>query len=383
MEIHNTYRRKQDRSEIEILLESLNKNKRCDKTRYVQQSPLFAPVQKSGDPVTFELSQQAKNELVDAYIDKTLEKGEPLEGVSKEQFSEYYYRKHGNNLFGEDLDNEYRNAVKGYNNIAAEAQWRYDDNFKIPSQILYSDEVEAYRQAAFEKYVRGEEMKPWEMHIITMDKEVMEHGMYDRQMERQRVILGRKIDELLSDNGIELEPDTELNFETWAKEIIVTGTGDDALDKQITELLTDTKFKMESNSIPSHFGFALERQYFYNHKDIIDEIGETRHFLAAAERYLKEDGGEVSIFDLSLDEDRNVIGLPEKYDKYIKDYAIGEYLDCFLPVELAPIKDDVFKAREMREFFRSAVDSIANGNYEKLKSIKGELIYKNGELHSK
>lgn len=88
-----------DRSDIEILLKSINKNKQRTKLQPVQQTTLFAPAQKSGDAVTFELSQQAKNEMLDSYIDETLSKGEPLEGVTKEEFNYYHYRKTGNLYF--------------------------------------------------------------------------------------------------------------------------------------------------------------------------------------------------------------------------------------------------------------------------------------------
>ena len=121
---------KRDKSEIEILLESLNKTKRRTKPQTVQKTTLFSPVSSGGDAVTFELSTEAKNEMLDSYIDETLNKGEPLEGVTKEEFNYYHYRKTGNLYYGEELEREYRNAVEGYNNVAAARRWRYDPNYK-------------------------------------------------------------------------------------------------------------------------------------------------------------------------------------------------------------------------------------------------------------
>ena len=108
-----------EKSDFEILLEAMNKKKSGEKTQTVRESSFVLPIPESTGGVTFELSYQAKAALLDEYIEKTLKKGEPLKGVTKEEFNECYYRKTGNHLFGEKLDTYYRVAVKGYNNEAS------------------------------------------------------------------------------------------------------------------------------------------------------------------------------------------------------------------------------------------------------------------------
>ena len=135
---------KRGRSEIEILLESLNKNKRRAKSQPVKQTTLFAPAQKRGDAVTFELSQEAKNAMSDDYIHTTLSKGEPLEGVTKEEFNEYYYRRTGNHMFNKELDDSYRLAVKGYNNEAAERCGKGESG----SREAFSEALRPYKAVA-------------------------------------------------------------------------------------------------------------------------------------------------------------------------------------------------------------------------------------------
>ena len=385
MEIHNTYRRKQDRSEIEILLESLNKNKRCDKTRSVQQSPLFTPAQKSGDAVKFELSPRAQMEMRYAEIDDVINSGEPLTGVDFKEFQQYYSYKNGFMRREDEMQQLYKQALKGDKASLREHEWLYDPNYMLESRLYSSDEVTADREAALEKYKNGDELDEIESKLLSTFPNMLEASkmLNEIDYDRQRMNLQKRISSMLAEAGFELPPNTELTLETLGSKVTVSGSGDEETDKKLSELFTDTKYTPPKCGYQTTVGRTAENIYFHYHKDILNEIGLTRDWVLASEQYLGDEGSGVTVFDLSVDDEGNVIGLPEKYAEYINRYAIGEYNDNVLPASLEPIKDDVFKAREMREFFRNAVDSIANGNYEKLKSIKGELIYKNGELHSK
>lgn len=374
---------KRDRSEIEILLESLNKNKRRTKSQPVQQTTMFAPVARSGDAVTFELSQEAKIAMLDDYIHTTLSKGEPLEGVTKEEFNEYYYRRTGNHMFGKELDDSYRLAVKGYNNEAAERRWRYDPNYKVPPQLWDTDEVTADRDAAIEKYKTGAELEPWEKHIMNtfinggVGCEVIGAAKHTREQNIMQATLAN----MLSDAGIELAPDEELTFSVWGVYVEVSGANDEETNRRVQELFTDRAGNKAKYGEELVDGSRMSRFYYDVNKDKLYESGFTGSWLKTAVRTLDDEGSGVTIFDLSLDEDGNTVGLPEELDSFIKENAKGKIFD---PIGVwGPERQTIIKARTLKEAFRSAVETVANGEYEKYRNMKCLLTYKNGILETK
>ncbi len=369
---------KRDKSEIEILLESLNKTKRRDKPQPVQQTTQFASAARSSDAVTFELSQQAKNEMLDSYIDDTLSKGEPLEGVTKEEFNYYHYRKTGNLYYGEELEREYRNAVEGYNNVAAARRWRYDPNYKIPLQICDSDEVIADREAAIEKYKTGAELEPWEKNVMFAFRNGDEYigAIGNARHQREQNIIQSALSNALSDNGISLDPDETITFSVWNNDVSVSGSKDEAKNQKIEQLLS----KIEINGKSNVFGARLSSYYYFEHKDELLEGGMPLSQLRQAEYFLQSEGDENdSLFDLSIDENGNIKGLPKRLDEFIKEKAVGGFND---PVESEDLQERnaVFRARTMRDAFISAINTINNGEYEKYRNMKCWLTYKNGIL---
>jgi hypothetical protein len=373
------------RSEIEILLESLNKNKRRDKTRSVQRSPLFAPAQKSGDAVEFELSPRAQMEMRYAEIDDVINSGEPLTGVDFKEFQQYYSYKNGFMRREDEMQQLYRQALKGDKASLREHEWLHNPNYMLESRLYSSDEVTTDREAALEKYKNGDELDEFESKLLSTFPNMLEASkmLNEIDYDRQRMNLQKRISSMLSEAGFELSPNTELTFETLGSKVTVSGSGDEETDKKLSEYFTDTKYTPPKCGYQTTVGRTAENIYFHYHKDILNEIGLTRDWVLASEQYLEDEGSGVTVFDLSVDDEENVIGLPEKYAEYINKYAIGEYNDNVLPASLEPIKDDVFAARKMKEAFKSVVQTIQNGNYDNIKGIICAFNYKNGNLEIK
>ena len=104
-------------------------------------------------------------------------------------------------------------------------------------------------------------------------------------------------------------------------------------------------------------------------------------WLKAAVRHLEDSGTGITVFDLSLDDKGNIVGLPEKLDTFIKENAKGELLDNIDAV--GEERQTIVRARNMREAFRSAIKTVENGEYEKYRNMKCYLTYKNGVLECK
>ena len=388
MNIENRYglnKTDRKRSEIEILLQSLNKNKKRAKTQTVQQTTLFAPVQKSGDAVEFELSPRAQMEMRYAEIDDVIKSGEPLTGVDFKEFQQYYSYKNGFMRREDEMQQLYRQALKGDNASLREHEWLHDPNYMLESRLYSSDEVTADREAALEKYKNGDELDEIESKLLATFPNMLEASkmLNEIDYDRQRMRLQERVSSMIKEAGIELSADTELTFETLGRYVTVSGSGDDENDKKLSDYFTNTKFTPPKCGYQTTVGRTAENIYFHYHKDILNEIGLIRDWVLASEQYLEDEGSGVTVFDLCVDDKGNVIGLPEKYADYINKYAIGEYNDNVLPASLEPIKDDVFAARKMREVFRSCVQTIQNGDYDKIKGIKGSFTYKNGILDCK
>ena len=374
---------KRDKSEIEILLESLNKTKRRTKPQPVQQTTLFVPAARSGDAVTFELSDQAKQKLKNEEIEATLNSGEPLKNCTLEEFDNYYYNKHGHKCSPEELNCWYRQALKGDNASIEEREWRHNPNYRIPLRIWDSPEVSADREAAIEKYKTGAELEPWEKKVMRTFVNAGIEGdvMREANHVREQNIMQNTIADMLSEAGIELAPDEELTFSVWGRNVEVSGANDEDTNRHVADLFlqrADNKEKYGENVVT---GQRMSNFYYAVNRDKQQESGFTGMWLKAAVRHLEDSGTGITVFDLSLDDEGNIVGLPEELDTFIKENAKGELLDNIDAV--GEERKTIVQARNMREAFKSAINTINNGEYEKYRNMKCYLTYKNGVLECK
>ena len=383
MNIENSYglnKPDRKRSEIEILLQSLNNNKKQVQAHYVQPATLFMPVQRSGDAVTFELSAQAKTELRNAEIDKIIESGEPLTDCSYEEYRKYYLYKNGTFNNEHEMQKAYKQALKGDKASLEEREWRHNPDYKIPARLWGAPEIAEDREAAFEKYKNGETLESWERGLLYTNT-VFDAGskiLTEATFIRERNIVQSAISDALNKAGIDLSENDELTFETWGRYISVSGAKDDETNKTIADALMEINY----NDPTDRTGHKLEHIYFHNNNDQSENVGMSRYWLQTAVFALDDANGSTSVFDLSLDDNGNVIGLPNEIDSFIKENAKGKFGDLVKVADESNY-NNIRKARLLQKAFTETVSIIRNGDYDRLRNLKGYITYKNGVLEVK
>ena len=114
---------------------------------------------------TVKISWQAKRDMRNDEIKKMIDSGEPLKGVTYEEFCEYY-RKYKTSDVLTTSRQGYIQALKGDKASLRQKEWRTNPEYEIPVRLYNSPEVTADREAAIEKYRRGEELTEWEKKVM-------------------------------------------------------------------------------------------------------------------------------------------------------------------------------------------------------------------------
>lgn len=319
------------------------------------------------DSDTFQLSWHAKRNLLNSHIESVENSGEPLTDVSYEDYCNYYYDKHGYRLCDYDMKIEYRQALKGSNASIAEKEWRTNPEYRMPPRLFNSPEVISDREAALEKFRSGEKLEGWERTIMSAFPNMREGSkiIEEANVTRTENLLKKKISNAVAEAGVTLSDTDELNFEVWGDELKLCGSIDKA----------DLKF-IEDKLYSSARSFQI--LYHKRVEGFAEKGGLELGFLQSAERYLKEAGETVSVFDLSIDDSGNIIGLPDELDSFIKKNAIGEF-GSVIDTEWGN-HDDIKNARYMKKSFETAVNVIKSGDYDRLRSMICKLTYKDGKF---
>lgn len=316
---------------------------------------------------TVKISMQAKKDMRSDEIKKMIDSGEPLKGVTYEEYRAYRLKYKQDDVTG-NARQGYKQALKGDNAALRNKEWRTNPDYRVPQRLFSSPEVTADREAALEKLRRGEEITEWESDLLRTFPN-MKEGInleYEARNEGTKVRFQNKITSALSEAGIELSEDDELQFEVWGYDMIgVTGTVSDDKLELVKETLSDK---------------AHDLQYIYQisgHRDEVEAGGLALAYLQSAENFLKEAGGG-SVFDIGKDGSGNFTGLPDSLGEFIKKNAKGTF---GIGTEVYQDRNsDVKKALFMREVFNSAIKTVQKGDYDRLKNMTCKLTYKNGVL---
>lgn len=330
--------------------------------------PLLKPQNKSiKNEDTVKISWQAKRDIRSDEIKKMIDSGEPLKGVTYEEFCAYRHKYKQDDVLGNSQQG-YIQALKGDNAALKNKEWRTNPNYRVPQRLFSSPEVTADREAALEKLRKNEEITEWEFDLLRTFPDMSEGVRLENEarLEGQKVKYQNFISSALSEAGIELSEDDELQFEVWGYDMIVTGTISDDKLELVNEKLADK---------------ALGFQYIYQqsgHRDHAENGGLSLVYLQSAEKILKDAGGG-SVFDIEKDGNGSFTGLPGDLGEFIKKNAIGRfgYSDDKYPEERQEV---IRKALYMRETFNSVIETVKNGNYNRLKNMTCKLTYKNGVL---
>ena len=246
-------------------------------------------------------------------------------------------------------------------------EWRTNPNYKIPQRLFSSPEVTADREAALEKLRQGEDVSGWESSILRTFPDMGEGVRleYEARNEGAKVRLQNKVNSALSEAGIEFAENDELQFEVWGYDMTVTGNISDDKLELVKETLAD---------------YAHDLQYIYHingHSDESKAGGLELAYLQSAEKFLKEAGGG-SVFDIRSDGNGSFTGIPDDLAEFIRKNAKGTF---GIGTEVYEDRNsDRKRALFMREVFNSAIKTVQNGDYDRLKAMTCKLTYKNGIL---
>lgn len=332
-------------------------------------------INRSAEPLTpkkidvIQISDKAKRQLKNEYIENVLDSGKPMTGVTYEEYCDYYYDKHG--YYDKDnMKREYKQALRGDNISLKEREWRTNPDYRVPQRLFASPEVTEDKEAAFEKFRNGEELTKWESRLLGTFPNAEEgcNRLDEVRIEMVTRNFQNTITSAISELGIELSEDDELQFEVWGHEMTISGNINE-------EKLKELHQKLEK--------WSAGLQYVYHNNGHMDEAkqgGFELVYLQDVENYLKEAGGG-SVFDIGKDEDGKFTGLPGNLSEFIKENAIGKF-GFVVDKKYKDREDDIEKALYMREAFNSVIKTVKNGDYDRLKNMTCKLTYKNGVLKS-
>lgn len=114
--------------------------------------------------VQYNFSLDMKRAMIGDRIEKAATSGEPLRGVSYNEYLTYYLEKNGS--IDKTTMQLYKQAVKGDNAALRDKQWRTDPDYIIPERLYNNSLITADKEAAIEKLVRNEKLEDWEQRLL-------------------------------------------------------------------------------------------------------------------------------------------------------------------------------------------------------------------------
>lgn len=308
------------------------------------------------------ISDETLTKLRNEYIEKSLESGEPMEGVSYDDFVQYYRDKNGFCMDDDYMHRLYSQTQKGWKASCAEHEWKTNPNFIMTYPMFDSPELTEDREAAFLKFKNGDELTKLENDLLSTFPDVQEGGKRVNAViqERANAAFKQQLLDKMASSGVELSPDDEITFTVWGYDLIdVKGTVDE-------EKLAAIKDAMKSSaySLNNIYGAKYNRETMSKGTRFqLDQFMKAQHYLDLA--------GGGSLLDLSKDRNGDYHGIPDALDKFLKDNKHYHGDD----------KADL-QAIWVRNAFDEAIAAVETGKYDWFKSKIGTVTFKNGEFYA-
>lgn len=109
---------------------------------------------------SYETLRGVRNDL----IEKAVKSGDPLRGVSYNDYLVYYLEKNGS--IDTKTQQFYKQDLKGDNAALRDKQWRTDPDYIIPERLYKNSEILADKDAALDKLARNEKLEDWEQRLL-------------------------------------------------------------------------------------------------------------------------------------------------------------------------------------------------------------------------
>lgn len=321
------------------------------------KDPLEKNIKKPEDVLL--ISDETLTELRNKYIEISLESGEPMQGVSYDEFVDYYFDKDGFTRDDKFMRQLYYQAQKGWKASCAEHEWRTNPSyiFRMSSPMFDSPEFTEDREAAFEKLKNGGQLTQMEKDLLETFPDFDEGCK--RVNEVHQELYQKSIHQRMLDKMSELSPDDEITFTVWGYKILdVQGTVSDEKLAAIKESMTDEAknlYNIYQNS-PEFRGMSGGTGY---------QFGQ----FIKAQQYLELAGGG-SLLDISKDSDGNYHGIPKELDDFLRANKNFNGVN----------EREKLQAFHISHAFDQAIAAVEAGRYDWFMSKIGTVTYKNGEL---
>ena len=114
--------------------------------------------------LSYSFSFEMKQALINSNIEKAISSGEPMRGVSYNEFLTYYLQKDGS--IDKTTIQLYKQALRGDNAALRDKQWRTDPDYIIPERLYKNSLITADKEAALDKLARNEKLEDWEQRLL-------------------------------------------------------------------------------------------------------------------------------------------------------------------------------------------------------------------------
>ena len=306
------------------------------------------------------ISDETLTKLRNEYIERSLDSGEPLQGISYDDFVRYYVDKQGFRSGDDYMQQLYFQAQKGWKASCAEREWRTNPDFIMTDPMLDSPELTEDREAAFEKFKNGEKLTKLEDDLLSTFPDFVEGEKRKNEVikGKAQMLFQQNLRNRLANSGVELSPDDEITFTVWGYDLIdVKGTVSDEKLAAIKDAMANS-----AHSLDCIYGSKYIR-LSEGTKFQLEQFKRAQHYLDLA--------GGGSLLELSKDQNGDYHGIPEELDKFLRENK--HYRG-----------DDMARLQAIwvEHAFDAAIAAVEAGRYEWFKSMIGTVTFKNGEFYS-
>ncbi|MCX4357647.1 MAG: hypothetical protein OSJ43_15755 [Oscillospiraceae bacterium] len=306
------------------------------------------------------ISEETLTKMRNEYIEASLNSGEPMTGVSYDDFVRYYVDKQGFRSSDDYMQRLYFQAQKGWKASCAEREWRTNPDFIMTDPMLDSPELTEDREAAFEKFKNGEELTKLEDDLLSTFPDFVEGEKRINEVikGKAQMLFQQNLHNRLSNSGVELSSDDEITFTVWGYDLIdVKGTVSDEKLAAIKDAMANS-----AHSLDCIYGSKYIR-LSEGTKFQLEQFKRAQHYLDLA--------GGGSLLELSKDQNGDYHGIPEELDKFLRENK--HYRG-----------DDMARLQAIwvEHAFDAAIAAVEAGRYEWFKSMIGTVTFKNGEFYS-
>ncbi|MDR0984292.1 MAG: hypothetical protein LBL93_04710 [Ruminococcus sp.] len=320
---------------------------------------------------TINISTKAKDSL----IENAMQSGEPLKGIRREDYENYYYRQNGYSPKKE----LYNQLVKGRNDIVKDREWLNNPNFVITDDVRNTAEYKEDFFKIMDKYSENKELNYQENKILNglIDQSDVQTLVARAKVSRNTIRNENFISSALNNAGITLGEDEKFKFKVSpvSSEFIVSGDLPEEKLKGIEKALNEmdlTKYGYSSSSVPFVSAYNFETSNF--HKEFRQNMVISEYLNDAQNFLTKYSGGDVKLQDLSFDENGEIIGLNDKMKEVLSEVTVSPstYLSKHKSVlpEREPDTAENTEANFAMLALKVSIDELKSGNIEKYNGIE-------------